>query len=163
MTEIDIFIHRQGQAGPIHHRGHDGLTIEALRVHLAEGAEFIGFLLFEEDADEPLHDQHQIRHRGDGTHFLHHARCHLVKVAVRYAGRAVECGFGPGSTLARIKRWAERALGIHEVDAAEMSLQLAGTHERPDEATHVGSLLHGDGCAVTFDLLPSSRINGASR
>ena len=75
----------------------------------------------------------------------------------------MECGFGPGSTLGRVKRWAERTLGIHEADAAEMSLQVAGTHDRPDEATHVGSLLHGDACAVTFDLLPTARINGAGR
>ena len=160
MTEIDIFIHREGRADPIHHRGHEGLTVEALKVHLADGREAVELLLFEEDTDEPLRDQHEIRHRGDGARFLHHGRCREVHVTVRYAGKSVRHPFGPGSTLARIKRWAERLLGINESDAAEMSLQLAGTRDRPDEATHVGSLLGGHGCEVAFDLLPTTRVNG---
>lgn len=161
-TEIDIFIHREGHADPIHHQDHDGLTVEALKVHLEGGGEPIDFFLFEEDADEPLHDHHEIRHRGEGTRFLHHSRCRHVRVTVRYAGKPpVEHDFGPGSTLARIKRWAERKLGIDEADAAEMSLQVAGTRDRPDESTHVGSLVRHPDCGVTFDLLPSDRVNGA--
>lgn len=72
----------------------------------------------------------------------------------------MERAFGPGSTLARIKDWAEREFGIDAVDAAELALQLSGTTERPDEAAHVGSLATYPDCRVVFDLLPTVRVNG---
>ena len=159
-THIDIFIRREGDLDPAHHRVHDGISIETLKIDLAEGREVIGLFLFEEDADEPLPDHHEIRHHGK-PHFLHHSRCRHVHVVVRYAGRPVERAFGPGSTLTRIKDWAERQFEIDAVDAAELSLQLHGTNDRPDEATHVGSLAKCPDCRVVFDLLPSTRVNGS--
>lgn len=162
-AQIDIFIRREGSLEPIHHMVHDGVTVEVLKIDLAGGAaEVIGIFLFEEDADEPLHDQHEIRHHGHGhAHkVLHHSRCRQVHVAVRYAGHPLERAFGPGSTLARIKDWAEREFGIDAVDAAELALQLSGTTERPDEAAHVGSLATYPDCRVVFDLLPTVRVNG---
>lgn len=85
-AQIDIFIRREGSLEPIHHMVHDGVTVEVLKIDLAGGAaEVIGIFLFEEDADEPLHDQHEIRHHGHGhAHkVLHHSRCRQVHVAVR--------------------------------------------------------------------------------
>ncbi|WP_274377270.1 hypothetical protein [Celeribacter ethanolicus] len=41
-----------------------------------------------------------------------------------------------------------------------MSLQIAGTQDRPDGSTHIGSLVQMC-CGLSFDLLPSDRINGA--
>lgn len=172
-TEIDIFIRREGHPDPAHHKVEDGLTVQALKLLLAGGADVVGIFIFEEDDDEPLPDYHPIRHHGHGHghghehgnghghKVLHHSRCRHVHVAVRYAGRPIERAFGPGSTLARIKDWAERAFGIDAVDAAELSLQLAGSTDRPDEATHVGSLAKCPDCRVVFDLLPTVRVNGS--
>ena len=55
----------------------------------------------------------------------------------------LERAFGPGSTLTRIKDWAERQFEIDAVDAAELSLQLHGTNDRPDEATQLDELIEG--------------------
>lgn len=157
--KVEIFIHQEGQSKPVLHETHDGTSVVALKADLAKGGHAECFL-FEEDADEPLQDHHQIRHHGEGTKILHRSKCSRIQVTVRYAGRVSSDDFGPGSTLDRIKRWAERKLGIDEVDAAEMSLQIAGTTERPDGSTHVGSLSTQPGCSVVFDLLPSERVNG---
>ncbi len=165
-SEFDIFIRREGHPDPAHHKVEDGLTVQALKLLLAGGADVVGILIFEEDADEPLPDHHPIRRHGHGHghghghKVLHHSRCRHVHVAVRYAGRPIERAFGPGSTLARIKDWAEREFGIDAVDAAELSLQLAGSTDRPDETTHVGSLVNCPDCRVVFDLLPTVRVNG---
>ncbi len=161
-TEIAIFIRREGHPDPIHHKVEDGIAVAALKALLEEGGDLVGFFLFEEESDEPLHDHHHLRHDGKDARYLHHSRCRHVHVSVRYAGKPpVEHAFGPGSTIARIKAWAERKLEIDAVDAAEMSLQVAGTTDRPDESSHVGSLVHYPGCRVIFDLLPSERVNGA--
>ena len=160
--EIDIFIHREGQRGPSHHRVEDGVSVAALKVLVARDGEPVEVFLFEEDADEPLHDHHCIRNGGDGYRILHHGRCEKVHVSVRYGGPPVEHAFGPGTTISRVKRWAERRFEIDAADANDLALQIQGTVERPDESVHVGSLVHHHhGCRVAFDLLPDTLVNGA--
>ncbi len=155
---IEIFVRQEGQRDPILREAHDGATIAALKAQL--GNEDTSFFLFEEDADEPLLDDYLIRHSGDGLKVIHRHRCKSIEVSVRYAGRQVSREFGPGSTLDRIKRWAERKLKIDDVDAAEMSLQITGSVDRPDGSTHVGSLVSCPGCKIDFDLVPTDRVNG---
>jgi hypothetical protein len=167
-TEIDIFMRHEGSLDPVHHRLTEGATIEALKIHLAGGSDIVGVFIFEEDADEPLPNHHDLwhwqhHHREHDHRVLHHSRCRHVHVAVRYAGRPIERAFGPGSTLTRIKDWAEREFGIDAVDAAELSLQVAGTTDRPDGSTHVGSLAKCPDCRIVFDLLPTTRVNGSGR
>ncbi len=167
-TEIDIFIRHEGSLDPVHHRLGEGATVEALKIHLAGGGDIVGVFIFEEDADEPLPDHHELRHRQHHHHrhgplVLHQSRCRHVHVAVRYAGRPIDRAFGPGSTLTHIKDWAEREFSIDAVDAAELSLQIAGTTNRPDGLAHVGSLAKCPDCRVVFDLLPTVRVNGSGR
>ena len=160
LKNVEIFIHQEGLREPVLHETHDGSTVASIKATLAADGDGDGqFFLFEEDADEPLQDHHQVRHHGDGTKILHRNRCQQITVTVRYAGQSISRDFGPGSTLDRIKHWAERKIGIDQSDAAEMSLQIAGTKDRPDSSTHVGSLVQKC-CEITFDLLPSDRING---
>lgn len=157
--KIDVFIRQEGRPDPVLHETHDGATVAALKAHLA-GEGDPTFHLFEEDVDTPLKDQDQVRDNGEGTKVLHRNRCNRIQVTVRYAGRQASDDFGPGSTLDRLKRWAERKLGLDEADAAEMSLQVVGTVDRPDGSVHVGSLAAYPDCSVSFDLLPTDRVNG---
>jgi hypothetical protein len=159
MTHVDIFIRREGDLDPTHHQVRNGITVTELHIDL-HGGDAVGLFLFEEDADEPLDPHHVIEHHGHGPRFLHHSKCRHVHVEVRYAGRPVERSFGPGSTLTRVKDWAEQAFELDACDAAELSLQIAGTVERPDGSTHVGSLATCPDCRVVFDLLPTTRVNG---
>ena len=151
---IDIFIKR-GETRDVKHHKSDSFDLAQIKRELDEA--FGAGELFLEDAEEPLSKDHA--HEG-GSLFLHHNRCKRVDVIVRYAGKTFEHAFAPGTTLKKVKRRTEKKLDIDAADAVELSLQLAGTTDRPDEATHVGSLAAPKTCAVVFDLVPSGRING---
>jgi hypothetical protein len=159
---IDLFIRHEGRLEPTLQECHDGATVAGLRAQLDQAEPAPDAYLFEEDVDEPLRDDHLIRGGGEGAKILHRSRCRSVQVTVRYAGRSLERTFGPGSTLDRVKRWAERKLDIGAADAAHLSLQLPGTTDRPPGSVHVGSLVTAGACALVLDLLPSDRVNGAS-
>lgn len=85
-----------------------------------------------------------------------------IDVAVRYAGRDVRRTFRPSATVQRVKQWATKELGLQPSDAAELMLQVAGTSNRPDPDVHIGSIAKGEK-TITFDLVPSPRVNGAPR
>ena len=157
--KIDVFIRQEGSPEPALHETHDGATVAALKADLA-GSDDTLFHLFEEDVDTPLKDHDQVRDNGEGSKVLHRNRCSRIHVIVHYAGQQALDNFGPGSTIDRLKRWSERKLGISEVDAAEMSLQITGATDRPDGSVHVGSLVTYPACSVSFDLLPTDRVNG---
>lgn len=159
MAQIEIFIRTEGKREPALHVLEEGIAVAALLSQLV-GERAIEVFVFEEDSDEPLSGEHRVHHSAGGRH-LHHSRHHHIGVTVRYAGRSIEHQYGPGSTLARIKTWAERTLGVDAAEAAAMSLQIAGTTDRPDEMVHVGSLVLGDHGHVTFDLVPTTRVQGA--
>jgi hypothetical protein len=150
---IDIFIKRGGTLEVQHHKA-ESFDLARIKRELDEA--FGAGHLFLEDGDEPLAADHKV----EGSIFIHHNHCKHIDVIVRYAGKVFEHGFAPGTTLKKIKRRAEKKLDIDPADAVELSLQLAGTTERPDEANHVGSLAQPKTCAVAFDLVPSDRING---
>lgn len=150
----DIFIKRSGSL-EVQHRKVEKLDLAALQKELDQA--FGAGSLFLEDEDDPLSPDRRIV---APIIFVHHSRCKRIEVTVRYAGRTFEHKFGPGTTLKAIKRRAEKKLDIDSADAAELSLQIAGTNNRPDEATHVGSVADPTTCSVVFDLVPSDRING---
>jgi hypothetical protein len=91
---------------------------------------------------------------------VHLHRLKGIDVTVRYAGRDVRRTFRPSTTVARVKRWACHELGISASDAAELMLQITGTDIRPDADTHIGTLVKAPTKALSFDLVPSPRVNG---
>jgi hypothetical protein len=125
---------------------------------LPASVEVESFLLFVEDRDEDGMveaielDVEEIR--------VHLHRLKEIDVRVRYGGREVRRSFRPSATIARIKRWSAQHLGIPPADAAELMLQVAGTSERPDDDIHVGTLVKAPHHSITFDLVPSPRVNG---
>jgi hypothetical protein len=118
--------------------------------------------VFLEDQDEPLADATTVESIA-GKHGvrLHVHRCRRVTVKVIYSGRTIEQVFGPGRTVGSVKKWAAKELGIPKEDAAELILQIAGTKEQPDVDVHIGTLAVCPACALTFDLVPNPRIQGA--
>lgn len=83
-----------------------------------------------------------------------------IDVIVHYAGRKLLRSFRPSITVARVKKWATHELGITASDAAEMALQISGSDSRPDPDTHIGTLNVFPAKSVSFDLVPSPRVNG---
>lgn len=116
------------------------------------------FHLFVEDDD----DENFVGHIGDIPDGLrvHLHRLKGIDVRVHYAGNSVRRTFRPSATIARVKRWASRELGITPSDAAELMLQIHGTDTRPDSDIHIGSLVCFPNKSIEFDLVPSPRVNG---
>jgi hypothetical protein len=162
MSSIDIFY--QGE----HSREIDVVeavlaeTLGDLKQRLAQRHPVLATaLIFVEDADEPLEETVVIETIVvGGSAKLHLHRGRHISVTVAFAGARKERTFAPSATVARVKTWAAEVFGLSPDDAGEHVLQIAGTHERPSPATHVGSLA-GATCKVAFDLVPNERINGA--
>jgi hypothetical protein len=116
------------------------------------------FHLFVEDDDDEQPAE-KLKQIPEGLR-VHLHRLKGIDVTVRYGGRDVRRTFRPSATVGRIKRWSTHELGIAPSDAAELMLQISGTENRPDADTHVGSLVQLPARSISFDLVPSPRING---
>jgi hypothetical protein len=62
--------------------------------------------------------------------------------------------------MAASRSAAAHGLGISPPDAAELMIQVTGTDKRPDPDTNVGALAKVPAKALSFDLVPSPRVNG---
>ncbi len=162
MANIDVFFTAEHiaqvsiiEADPKH-------TIEVIQAEVRRrhgGEETL--LVFLEDSDEPLEATvvvEELAKKGPVKVHLH--RCRHVEVAVTYNGKTVKHPFGPGTTIARIKRWAAEKLGIGPGDASELLLQIHGTTDRPSLSTHVGTLVKCPHCAIAFDFVTNVKVNG---
>lgn len=165
MPTINVFVQGEGIKDIVRLQLEAQSTpLDVKRAYASQGVQVNGeAAVFLEDQDEPLADAVTVGSLS-GKHGvrLHVHRCRRVGVKVAYSGRVVERGFGPGSTIAAVKKWAAKELGIAKEDAAELILQIAGTHDQPDVDVHIGTLAACPACAVAFDVVPNPRIQGAS-
>jgi len=130
-----------------------------LRACLAKvGSDGAGMALFIEDDDDEVAAE-KLKHIPDGLR-VHLHRQKKIEVTVRYAGRNATRDFQPATTIARVKRWTTHELNINPSDGAELMLQVSGTDTRPDADVHLGSLVVAPQRNITFDLVPSPRVNG---
>ena len=99
-----------------------------------------------------------IRHRGR----VHVHRCRKIQVAVNFNGVTESNHFSPATTVGKIKKWAvsKQVFNLSEIDASEHILQICGSNERPDEDTHLGSLVKFPDCKICFDLVAKVRVEG---
>lgn len=118
------------------------------------------FHVFPQDDDKPLKPGRPLPKPPHGRPLcLHVHRCTKIKVDVSYNGRTKSVELAPGRTVGAVKTLAAiKLFGMTEHDAAEHVLQLAGTNDRPDADTHIGSLARR--CQVAFDLVPLVRVEG---
>jgi hypothetical protein len=161
MSVVDIFY--QGEHGREIEVAEAMLTetLAALKGRLAERHGYTAeVLVFVEDEDEPLLDEITIAVIVERGRKLHFHRCREVEVTVGFAGKRHSRKFAPSTTVARVKAWAAAAFNMSAHDAGEHVLQIAGTHDRPSPAAHIGALA-GKVCTVAFDLVADERINGA--
>lgn len=128
------------------------------RVCEAEGE----YHVFTEEDDEPLGMDDKLPEHDDGRPVrLHVHRCRRIEVAITFNGVTKDHSFGPGTPIAAVKKWAAiAAFGMDPGDAAEHVLQLAGTTDRPEPDTHIGTLVTCPDCRLAFDLVPLKRVEG---
>lgn len=164
MSKINVFLQGEGIKDVVRLQLEPQSTaIDVKRACASHGFQVNGeAAVFAEEQDEPLADGVTVgSFTGKHGARLHVHRCRRVGVKVMYSGRVVERSFGPGRTVGAVKKWAAQELGIGKEDAAELILQLAGTHEQPDVDVHIGALARCPACALAFDLVPNPRIQGA--
>jgi hypothetical protein len=166
MTAIDVFYQGEGLREIEHIEVDADGNFSAIRAILIEKHGLHSdTLIFIEDSDEPVAEDRILRdHSGQAGVKVHLHRCRHVEVAVTFNGKTVHHRFGPGTTVARVKRWAaEHKFKMSPEEASEHVLQISGTHDRPAPGTHLGTLTACPNCRVAFDLLPDQRVNGASK
>lgn len=164
MKSIDVFYQGEGIPEIAHFEASADHTFEALKLVLVDKHGLNSeTLIFLEDSDEPVDEQHLLRdHVGRAGIKAHVHRCREVAITVTFNGENVHHKFGPGTTVARVKKWsAEKKFGMSPQEAGEHVLQIAGTKDRPDPGTHLGTIASCPGCRVAFDLVPNERVNGA--
>jgi hypothetical protein len=54
----------------------------------------------------------------------------------------------------------KQGFNLSEIDAAEHTLQIAGSTSQPDDDAHLGTLTSGAQCEVSFDLVAKVRVQG---
>jgi hypothetical protein len=165
MPTIDIFYQGEGLRDIEHIEVGPEQTFNALKELLIEKhALEKDVIIFIEDSDEPVDENKLVReHSGHAGVKVHLHRCKHIEVAVTFNAEIVHHRFGPGTTVARVKRWAaEDKFKMSKEEASEHVLQISGTHDRPAPGTHLGALTSRPSCRVAFDLVPDQRVNGAS-
>src|SRR5436309_3496307 len=107
MTPIDVFYQGEGIKDVDHIEIDAGGTFATLKARLAEKHQLKnGILIFLEDSDEPAADEARVDdHAGPGGVKVHVHRCRHVEVSVTFNGETVHHRFGPGITVAHVRRW----------------------------------------------------------
>lgn len=120
------------------------------------------FLIFLEEADEPVKPGKRIGPHDHGRpHRVHVHRCRKIEVHTSFNGETKTASFSPAVTVGAAKRKiAQKLFGMDPKDAAEHVLQLAGSAERPEPDTHLGTLTSNRTCSIAFDLVPLTRVEG---
>ena len=163
MTSIDVFYQGEGIREIAHFEADPDHSFAAVKIAIiAKHGLARDTLIFLEDSDEPIDEQHLLRdHIGRAGIKAHLHRCRHVAVAVTFNAETVHHRFGPGTTVARVEKWAaEHKFGMTPQEAGEHVLQITGTKDRPDPGTHLGALASCPECRIAFDLVPNERVNG---
>lgn len=164
MKSIDIFYQGDGITTLEHIEVDEATTFAALHDLIAKKLGIDdGSILYIEDEDEPADGKDIVGKKASRAGIkVHVHRCKKIAVSVHFKDKTVRDDFAPGTTIARIKRWAAvRKFGMTEEEASDHHLQLTGTTDQPDPGTHVGTLTRGRKCEVAFDLVTTPKVNGA--
>ena len=163
MKIIDVFYQGEGVREIEHLEVDADHSFAAVKEAMSKKHGIAGdLLLFLEDQDEPVDEGQIVRELGGTCGIKAHLhRCRHVEVAVTFNGETVQHRFGPGTTIARVKRWAaEERFGMSREEASEHVLQLPGGHDRPTPGAHLGALAACPDCHLAFHLVPDERVNG---
>ncbi len=168
MADIDIFV--QGENIPeitLVRVPHNGTVRDILEATKAQGLRLAddeaSLIILKEDAEEalaldlPLEAAH-IGHRSR----VHIHRCRRLEVTVNFNADHKAHSFPPSTTVERVKQWAvgRDGFNLHGIDATDHLLQVCNSTIRPDEDTHIGSLVQFPACTLCFDLVPKQRVEG---
>ncbi len=161
---ISAFYQAEGLRDIGHIEVEPAITISQLKEKLVKLLKLDGELvLFVEDDEEPISGGVIVKDIASAHGLkVHVHRCKEVAVSVTFNRKVARRNFKPGTTVAKVKKWAAtKEFGMTPDEAGEHLLQIVGTHDRPAPNTHLGTLVTHPNCQVGFDLVPDERVNGA--
>lgn len=164
MSDIIVIVHEHGRADPRAELAlaaefavgdlHDALAAAGLSVD-TETLVFID----EDEAPLPRERHHRVHHLRHGSR-VHVGRDREILVGVNFQARTIEKRFGPGTRVAKVKKWAVHELGMTATDATEHVLQVHGATTKPAPDTPIHEIVRHHGHRVVFDLVPEKRVEG---
>lgn len=167
MKKIELFIQGEGIKGIVLIEVLPTNTISELLKRVKDDGiinnDFENLMVYLEDEDQHIDSGKCLEETGvHHRKHVHIHRCQHIEVTVNFNGQEKTISFAPSATIKRIWKWSTgpHCFDLAEVDASEHALQICGTNNRPDEDTHIGSLVTCPDCAISFDLVPKKRVEG---
>lgn len=117
--------------------------------------------IFLEDSENSLNLDLSLEEAGI-THrqHTHIHRKKKIEVNVTFNGMEKIRDFPPSTTVGKVKKWAAKEFNMAVEDAIEHILQVSGSTIRPDEHSHIGTLIECPAHQLFFDLVPKIRVEG---
>ena len=163
MSQLLVFIQAHGRAEileaelpPTATLGdlHDALQVLGIVVDTET------FIFIDEAEEHEQGERHKrLPHVKHGSR-IHVGRCKRIATTVNFLDKSEEREFPPGARVRAVKEWAVHVFDMDPKDAAEHVLQLCNSTDRPPSDTPLHQLVHGDPCALCFDLVPEKRVEG---
>ena len=107
------------------------------------------------DLDLTLDDLDLEKHR-----HIHCHRCPEVDTTVHFSGKKLSRKFSPTTTIEVATRWCRMSLRLDPAAASEFVLQLSGTTDQPRPSQHLGELVQGGECTLSFELVKEMTPQG---
>ena len=130
-----------------------GECADAIKV--SEGAENGADAHVPADLDLTLDELDLERHR--------HIHCHAcadVDTTILFSGKVLNRKFSPATTIEVATQWARMNLRLDPAAASEFVLRLSGTTDQPRPSQHLGELVPGDECTLSFELVKEMTPQG---
>jgi hypothetical protein len=86
-------------------------------------------------------------------HHVHVTKCRHVVIDVKFLEKDKRRKFSPAATIGTATEWARKKFRLDPAIAGEYVLQLSGTTAQPRTDEHLGELLDGKTCTLSFDLV----------
>jgi len=96
----------------------------------------------------------------DKHHHLHCSRCPEIDTFIHFSEKELNRKFSPATTVEAATRWARENLRLDAAAASEFILQLTGTQEKPRSSQHLGELVQGGECKLSFELVKEMTPQG---
>jgi hypothetical protein len=171
--EINVFIHASGrQPEAVAAAAEETLADVLRRLNLLPAGDeghhiFVGEAVTElievdEGADHAIVDinlklealdLHKHRH-------VHLHKCKRIAVLVHFSADTEEHKFKPNTTIGVVTDWARKQFPIDPPLAHEYVLEITGTNTQPRSTEHLGDVVKGDTCSISFDLVKEMTPKG---
>jgi hypothetical protein len=155
---LELFKHTPGQEDPTIIEVEESIRVrELFEVEDAEGHIWLADIDEEIDLELTLLDA-GIKHHSH----VHHSRCTVVSVEIRFADDRFRRDFAPSATIKRVRKWAvgPKAADLSPDQAVTHVLAEPGADHFLDGDVLVGSLVGKASCTVILNLLPRNRFEG---